>query len=159
MKEISLTRGRVALVDDSDFDYLSQYTWYAQLDRRKTVDEVWYACRYFLDASGKRRGIQMQRDLMRPADGFVVCFRNHNGLDVRRENLIVTTRSADLSRRRLKERSLPRGVKVRAQGRFEARILNGTFVGTFDTPEEASNAYQAARHRFGLDVALPREEK
>jgi len=36
MREITLTRGYVALVDDDDFERVNQYTWHAQLDRRKS---------------------------------------------------------------------------------------------------------------------------
>lgn len=40
MKEIPLTKGKVALVDDADFDELNQYKWYASRGRN-----TFYACR------------------------------------------------------------------------------------------------------------------
>jgi hypothetical protein len=42
MKEIQLTQGKVALVDDDDFDYLSQWKWYAH---KPSTRDIYYAVR------------------------------------------------------------------------------------------------------------------
>lgn len=39
MKEIMLTQGKVAFVDDNDYDMLIQYKWYTHF-----VGNNWYAC-------------------------------------------------------------------------------------------------------------------
>ncbi|MFK4447470.1 hypothetical protein ABH944_007792 [Caballeronia udeis] len=152
MKVISLTRGKVAIVDDEDYEALSAFKWYAMRDRRKHVEDVWYAARGVWNRQAKRmRHIQMQRDLMNPQPGFIVAFRNHDGLDCRRENLVITTKSRSNAQRRLKQRDLPKGVRF-IKGWFEARILSSnTSVGFFNTPEEAAVAYQAASVEHGFD--------
>jgi hypothetical protein len=42
-KVIQLTQGKVAIVDDIDFEYLNQFKWYA----RKSRSQNYYAGRYF----------------------------------------------------------------------------------------------------------------
>ena len=46
MKEIQLTQGKVAIVDDEDFEILSQKKW--------RIDGKGYAMRCIIDASGKQ---------------------------------------------------------------------------------------------------------
>lgn len=83
MKEIPLSQGKVALVDDADYEWLSQWKWCIKSAR------YGYAVRY--DAS-KKRFLFMQREIMRPAARLEVAFVNGNNLDNRRSNLRVGTR-------------------------------------------------------------------
>jgi len=48
MKEIPLTQGKVALVDDADFDRVNQFKWYAMFKKN-----VWYARRDVRDPKTK----------------------------------------------------------------------------------------------------------
>lgn len=45
MKIIPLSQGRVALVDDVDFEWLSSWKWHASESKRKGVPIGWYARR------------------------------------------------------------------------------------------------------------------
>src|SRR5262245_15911057 len=100
MKQIPLTRGLFALVDDADFARLSQFKWNA-IPGKKT----WYAVR-----ASKRKRIWMHREVT----GLLcqIDHRNQNGLDNTRENLRAATHSqnhANQSKRR-GSRSQYRGV-------------------------------------------------
>ncbi len=57
MKEIVLTQGKVAFVDDEDFERINQYKWFAQNPAR---DNLWYALRNII-INGKRIMMQMHR--------------------------------------------------------------------------------------------------
>ena len=60
MKQIQLTQGKVALVDDLDYDWLSQWKWYAH----KEYGECFYAVRHSYQREGKRRLIPMHRQIL-----------------------------------------------------------------------------------------------
>ncbi|MBR8142091.1 HNH endonuclease [Burkholderia sp. AU19243] len=149
MKEIPLTRGKVAIVDDEDFEHLLRFKWYAARYVNKS-GELWYAYRAATNAvTGRQTSIQMQREIMRPEDGYVVRFRNSDGLDNRRENLEILTKSAANRHLRVRPRQLPKGVKAaHSKNGFVATISVENWpihLGTFETPEAASASYQAAR--------------
>jgi len=60
MKEIKLTRGQIALVDDDDFETLNKYKWYAK--ERKTINGIYYyALRRFTIGFNKSKLIRMHR--------------------------------------------------------------------------------------------------
>ena len=85
MKEIELTQGKRAIVDDADYQYLSKYNW--------SYDDG-YASRG-IRMNGKRKIILMHRFLMGLyfGDKRVVDHINHNTLDNRRENLRICTKA------------------------------------------------------------------
>jgi len=91
MREIKLTKGQIALVDDADYEGLSKIKWCATLCsyayRQGTVKpkDKYYA------KNGKYG--YMHRMLMNYPDGMVVDHIDGDGLNNRRENLrIITTR-------------------------------------------------------------------
>ncbi len=86
MKEIQLTKGKVAIVDDADYEWLNQWKWHAG-SGRGTI--------YALRKSGKRpfmKTICMHRLIMNTPNGMEVDHINMNGLDNRRKNLRNCTR-------------------------------------------------------------------
>jgi hypothetical protein len=138
--EVQLTDGSVALVSPDDVALLSGSKW--RRFRGSTTD---YAAR----TSGDHE--LMHRVLMdcTKGDGQIVDHKNHNGLDNRRGNLRVVTRSQNGGNSRPR-RSLPKGV-YKNHERWMARIgKENKYLGTFDTIEEAAAAYDAAAvSRFG----------
>jgi hypothetical protein len=78
---IGLTKGKVAIVDAEDYEWLSRYEWSAYEHAGK-----WYARRRV----GKRY-VLMHRQIMQPPAGMVVDHMDGNGLNNRRCNLRVCT--------------------------------------------------------------------
>lgn len=97
MKTIPLTKGKVALVSDVDYPYLSQFNWYAN-----KIKGIWYAFRGVRQPKiakylyGKIKIIAMHRDIMNPPAGLVIDHMDHNGLNNQRGNLRIVTHSENL---------------------------------------------------------------
>ncbi|GAJ01158.1 unnamed protein product [marine sediment metagenome] len=140
-KVIALTQGKVALVDDADFEWLNQWKWYAFKDPR-----VYYARRNSYE-NGKVCTIQMHRAILNPPLGSDSDHINGNGLDNRRTNLRVCTHAENCQNRRKPTgcSSRYKGVSWRKRTRkWRAYIwINGRQkqLGCFDEEEEAARAY------------------
>jgi hypothetical protein len=90
MREIPLTQGKVALVDDEDFENLSKYNWCARECRNR-----YYAVRNSPRdvVTHKQHNISMHRSLINTPEGMETDHINGNSLDNQKENLrVVTTR-------------------------------------------------------------------
>lgn len=94
MKRIKLSKGKFALVDDADYEYLSQYKWYYLERKSRTTGKV-LSCyaRTSIKAGSKHASTSMHRLLMNPPKGMVVDHRDHDGLNNQRYNLRVCTYS------------------------------------------------------------------
>jgi HNH endonuclease len=140
-KEIKLTQGKVALVDDADFEWLNQWKWY--------VHGFWYAAR--MEArKGKRMVVLMHRKITNAPFGMDVDHINGNGLDNRRENLRVCTHAENqrnTTRKRTTNKSGFKGVCWRmVSQKWSADItLNSKqiHIGLFSDIQEAVRAYDA----------------
>lgn len=140
MKEIPLTRGLTTLIDDEDFDWLSQWNWHAH----PTAGGNFYARK-------KRDGRVFLHNLLITApDGLRVDHRNANGLDNRRSNLRLATRQENGRNRKLgsNSRSGFKGVTWRAdKEKWVASITTSDkrlHLGYFPDLREAAAAYDAA---------------
>lgn len=85
MKEIPLTRGMVAFVDDADFDWLNQWKWYAL----KSASGVFYAARSIVKP--KRECILMHQEILKALGRLQGDHRNGDKLDNQRQNLRPAT--------------------------------------------------------------------
>jgi len=99
MKEIKLTKGQVALVDDEDFERVSKYKWYAGWHPRPQS----FTARRTNREDSKRTKIFMHRQIMNAPPGKQVDHRNHDTLDNRKANLRICT-SAENNRNQRKQR-------------------------------------------------------
>jgi hypothetical protein len=146
MREVPLTRGMVALVDDEDYERVAGFGWFALTNGRVT-----YAARKHAGST-----VYMHLDVVGASDSRQVDHRDGNGLNNRRSNLRWATR-AEQGRNRPCYRNNAAGLKgvqrVQESNRWRARI---TFegrthnLGCFGSPEDAAHAYDdKAREVFG----------
>lgn len=148
MKTIPLTQGKVAIVDDEDYEILKQFKWYAV-----KCDSTFYAQRK-ARSEHKRITTRMHREVINPPAGFFCDHKNGDGLDNRRDNLRIVTNAQNQMNKGIYKTSTT-GVKgvIIDHGKYRASIkLNGRskHLGMFKTVEEASAAYQkAAKELFG----------
>jgi hypothetical protein len=94
MKEIPLTRGMSATVDDEDFEHLSKFKWSAwspYKDKR-----TFYAAR----GGGK---VIMGREILDPEPGMECDYIDGNGLNCCRSNLRVCTPAQQAQNRGLQK--------------------------------------------------------
>src|SRR6185436_20302811 len=86
MKEIKLTQGQAAIVDDEDYEYLNQWKWFA---RYNPHTHSFYAARSEYNPEVKvQRTLLMHRYIIGITNPQILCdHRNHNTLDNRKENL------------------------------------------------------------------------
>jgi hypothetical protein len=140
MREIQLTKGMVALVDDEDFAHLSQFKWQAHRKGGKT---------YYAKTDIGRRSVGMHQMVMDAGD-LEVDHRDGNGLDNRRSNLRLATHSQNQCNRGLQRNSTSgfTGVSWRkdigswqAYVNFEGKRKN---LGCFTDPIDAARAYNDA---------------
>lgn len=89
MRRITLTNGESTIVDDDDFNMLSQYTWsYC----RYPMTTLYYP----LNGSRYRRPYSMHHFIMGcPIRGMVIDHINRDKLDNRRANLRIVPRSVN----------------------------------------------------------------
>ena len=151
MKEIKLTKGFIALVDDEDFERVNQIKWQTQINKSniyamnrikredKTIKR--YLHRFILKLENTPRGTDVDHI-------------NHNGLDNRKENLRTCTQSQNNmnSIPQKNKKSIYKGVYFnRLNNKFITRIyINRKCVyhAFFSSENEAAKAYDIAAKKY-----------
>ena len=149
MKEIKLTRGKTALVDDKDFDWLNKYSWYAYVKSkthyaRTEIKGVQYSMHRMI--LGLERGDKKHCDHI-----------NGKGFDNQRSNLRVVTHQQNCFNRKTilsisgyKGVSLCRGYKSKKWLAYITINQKQRHIGRYATKVEAARAYnEAAKKYFG----------
>jgi len=159
MKEIVLTNGSVALIDDEDFDKISKYKW---TEHKEGTKQKSYAISSVRDESGKYKQIRMHRLVLGISDPKLkIDHANGKTLDNTKSNIRVASNSqngSNLDALVSTNTSGFRGVglasgKARRVKPWCAKIrVNGKLVhlGYFASAQEAAKAYDAAaKKHFG----------
>lgn len=155
IKTIPLTLGKLAFVDDEDYELLSKFKWYAVKDRG-----TYYAVRQLKRVNGKQKRIRMHTEIIGNKNGYVVDHINGDGVDNRRVNLRhLTIRQNGQNRRVLKSSKYP-GVSWSTKSlKWHAGVvLNGKrrHLGYYSNETDAFLAYKVAVNELaGEDVIMP----
>jgi hypothetical protein len=148
MKEIQLTKGKVALVDDGDFERVNALKWQAFKNY-----QTWYARRN--EGSTPRRNVRMHQYILGVrGKTSQIDHRDGNGLNNQRSNLRIATAMQNQSNRGPQRNNTSgfKGVckrygKWRAQIKYKGEKIS---LGTYPDPAEAARAYdRKARELFG----------
>ena len=147
MKNIPLTQGRFAIVDDADFDWLNQWKW--------QYSHKGYAVRSFYK-NGKMEYVEMHRSLNKTPAGFQTDHRDGDRLNNQRFNLRTASASQNAMNRkpRADAKSKFKGVSWSKQkSRWVSRIFfdkKSIHLGFFEEEKEAAIAYnEAAVNKYG----------
>lgn len=154
MKEIKLSRGLVAIVDDEDYDYLNQWKWNAHRSNSRT-----FIARRTIWNGKKSREISMHRVIMKTPEGLQVDHINHNGLDNRKCNLRNCAQSENAKNRLAYGEVKYLGVTYKRTRQYKyisARIYSkGKYIalGSYKTLEDAARAYDEAAKKYHGEFA------
>lgn len=146
MKEILLSQGKVALVDNDEFERLNKFKWYAAKQGNS-----YYAIRIDY-SSDSQKTIRMHREILNTPEGMDSDHIDGDGLNNLKENLRVVTRRQNMQNTHITKSSKYPGVclikrKKPLKNPWLAQIeIDGknNYLGIFPTEEEARKAYLKA---------------
>ena len=144
-KTIPLTRGKIALVDAEDYDFLMKWHWCCSAQGyAKRGEKV-------ARASYKTKTIMMHRQIMKAKRGQEVDHINGHTLDNRKSNLRFCNHEQNChNRHKIRAKQGYLGVGKNGKNGFMARLLidrKCIYLGTYRTPEEAARAFDAEAFR------------
>jgi len=143
-KELILTRGKVALIDDEDYWRCMQYNWTAIVSNGK-----WYAKRHIGGGTHQR----LHNFILKTSD--LLDHINGDGLDNRKSNLRkASPHQNSMNNAKTKNRTSSKYKGVHKKGSsFVASIGHNRttlYLGSFKTEEEAAKVYdKKAKELFG----------
>lgn len=145
MKEIQLTHGKVALVDDEDFEFLNQWKW--------CYHNGGYAVRADY-TSGKHKLITMHRVVNKTLKDLQTDHINRNKLDNRKENLRSCTSSENNKNTTSRKGSTSKYLGVSSYKRSNKWKSNiwicgkSKHLGYYISEKEAALAYNEAALKY-----------
>lgn len=152
MKEIQLTQGMVALVDDADFDYLNQWKW----SLCKIGNNNYAARSKKIPKTRRSVSFRMHRIILDVPKGLYVDHIDGNGLNNQRSNLRICT-NQDNARNQPARKNVTSQFKGvgwhKDHNKWRAYITDmhkAIHIGMFKSEKEAALAYdKRAKELFG----------
>lgn len=151
MREIGLTKGYAALVDDEDYERLASFKWFANECRHSV-----YAVRQTRPVlGGPQVPRRMHHDVLGLPSSVEVDHVDGNGCNNKKDNLRLSLKkNRQNARKHIKGSSRLKGVACRENGKSWRSYIrvNGDLIrlGTFSLEDDAGRAYdEAARKHFG----------
>jgi hypothetical protein len=161
VKEIALNNGKVAIVDDADYEWLKQRTWHA---RKGRDSKTFYAGTNTSRKEPPRKLLLMHRVIVGAEPGQQVDHIDGNGLNNCRNNLRFCTNTENQYNKPMPVNNTSgyKGVSMHKHSKkWRATIGHSgkhKHIGYFDSPEEAARAYDdAALRQFGEFARLNEE--
>lgn len=156
-KELVLTQGKFAVVDNEDYEYLSQWKW---------CYNNGYASRGLTAAEKRELGVTsgrvlMHREIMGQPNGMMIDHIDGNGINNQRSNLRICSNKENAKNQRMQRNNTSgfKGVSwIKRDKKWRAVIYyNGKLriLGTFQIKEEAADAYDRAACELYGNYALP----
>jgi len=149
MKKVKLTKGKCALVDDEDFEYLNQFKWHVNKS-----GERYYAARTL-------KKIKMHRIVMNTPIDMETDHINHNTLDNQKHNLRNVTKFENQRNRKCSNKNSTskylgvsllksfNGYKTYFYWQSQIRISGiNKHLGLFKSEENAAIAYNIFAEKY-----------
>lgn len=150
MKEIQLTQGQVAIIDDDDYERVSKFKWFAEKYKNVHGEYIYYAKRSPV-VNGEQRSLRLHTFILgKPDKGIEIDHVNLNTLDCRKSNLRYCTHLENMYNRkpRLNCYSKYKGVVwCKRDKRFIVRISfnkKRIHIGSYENEIEAALNYNIA---------------
>jgi hypothetical protein len=148
-KEIPLTQGKFAIVDDNDFEWINKWKWhYIKGYAVRTISSTF-------------KKIYMHREINKTPEGLYTDHIDQNKLNNTRSNL-RTCNLQENDRNRKKQKNNTSGYKgvcyAKDRGKWRSRIkVNSVYfwIGNFNNAKDAAAAYNdKAKELFGEFACL-----
>ncbi len=154
IKEIPLTRGKTALIDNDDFERVNKIKWCATYNKGR-----WYAAGHVPGTANKV--MSLHSFIMYSGKGIYVDHIDHNGLNNCKFNLRIATNRQNQHNRLAKKGKRFKGTTWRKGAHsWMARIVidgKNKYLGDFKDERDAAIKYNEAAKKYFGEFALLNE--